>query len=130
MSQSARRLEGEADQAYAIQVAAGTRAAVGYGAFGLGAVTLAHYTWPFFRHQTLPFKAFLVSVSAIFGLVIGADDALICHEADRRRSENAIRRQASLDLSRKGMVPTETAIAKWRAERMQEGTKAGGTSQA
>lgn len=69
-------------------------------------------------------------LAAIFGLVIGADDALICHEADRRRSENAIRRQASLDLSRKGMVPTETAIAKWRAERMQEGTKAGGTSQA
>lgn len=130
MSQSARRLEGEADQAYAIQVAAGTKAAVGYGAFGLSAVTLAHHTWPFFRHQTLPFKAFLVSVSAIFGLVIGADDALMCHEADRRRSENAIRRQATLDLSRRGMVPTETAIATWRAQRTQGGNEAGGKTQA
>lgn len=67
-------------------------------------------------------------LAAIFGLVIGADDALQCHEADRRRSENAIRRQASLDLSRRGMVPTETAIAKWRAERMQQGTETGGAS--
>ncbi|KAL4081723.1 hypothetical protein V8B97DRAFT_1924790 [Scleroderma yunnanense] len=67
MSKTARRLEGEVDQAYAIQVAAGTKAAAGYGAFGLGAVTLAHHTWPFFRHQTLPFKAFLVSVCELNG---------------------------------------------------------------
>ncbi|KAG1715936.1 hypothetical protein ID866_1225 [Astraeus odoratus] len=131
MSERARQLEGEVDQAYAIQVAAGSKAAAKYGALGLGAVTLAHYAWPFFRQQTLPFKSFLVSMSAIFGLVIGADHALLSHEAERRRSENAIRRQATLDLSRRGMVPTETAIAKWRAERTQQSSSAnggGGTS--
>lgn len=56
----------------------------------------------------------------MFGLAIGADNALLSHEAERRRSENAIRRQATLELSRRGMVPTETAIAKWRAEKAQQ----------
>lgn len=86
------------------------------------------------RRQTLPFKAFLVSMcesqhialvrshaeclsAAVFGLVIGADTALLAHEAERRRSENATRRQATRELSRNGIVPTETAIAKWRSER-------------
>lgn len=119
MSASARRLGEEADRAYAIQVAAGTKSAAVYGVLGFGAVTIAHYTWPFFRHQTLAFKSFLVSTSMVFGLAIGADSALLSHEAERRRSENAVRRQAVLELSRRGMVPTETAIAKWRADKAQ-----------
>ncbi|KAI6035218.1 hypothetical protein F5J12DRAFT_710427 [Pisolithus orientalis] len=139
MSASARRLGEEADRAYAIQVAAGTKVPSGpldltshgnsclpcaqsaavYGVLGFGAVTIAHYTWPFFRHQTLAFKSFLVSTSMVFGLAIGADSALLSHEAERRRSENAVRRQAVLELSRRGMVPTETAIAKWRADKAQ-----------
>lgn len=125
MSASARRLGEDADRAYAIQVAAGTKSAVVYGGLGLGAVALAHCTWPFFRHQTLAFKSFLVSISAVFGLAIGADSALLSHEAERRRSENAIRRQATLELSRRGMVPTETAIAKWRAEKAQQSSANG-----
>ncbi|KAI6105736.1 hypothetical protein EDD17DRAFT_1473439 [Pisolithus thermaeus] len=125
MSESARRLGEDADRAYAIQVAAGTKSAAIYGALGLGAVALAHCTWPFFRHQTLAFKSFLVSTSAVFGLAIGADNALLSHEAERRRSENAIRRQATLELTRRGMVPTETAIAKWRAEKIQQSSANG-----
>lgn len=117
MAATARRLEEEVDRAYAIQVEAGTKGAAKFGTLGLGAVTLAHHRWPFFRRQTLPFKAFLVSMSAVFGLVIGADTALLAHEAERRRSENATRRQATRELSRNGIVPTETAIAKWRSER-------------
>ncbi|KAF9246942.1 hypothetical protein BU15DRAFT_39136 [Melanogaster broomeanus] len=119
MSERARRAEA-VDRAYTLQVVEGSKAAAKTGAFGLGVVTLAHYTWPFFRRQTLPFKTFLVSLTAVFGLVIGADNALLSHEVEFRRSEQAIRRLATLDLTRQGLVPTETAIAHWRAERARQ----------
>ncbi|KAG6378454.1 hypothetical protein JVT61DRAFT_12710 [Boletus reticuloceps] len=62
---------------------------------------------------------------ATAGLVIGADNALLSHEAELRRSEQVIRRLAVMDLSRQGLVPTETAIARWRDERArQEATSA------
>lgn len=54
------------------------------------------------------------------GLVIGADNALLSHEAEFRQSENAIRRLAVIELSRQGLVPTETAIARWREERARQ----------
>ncbi|KIK95141.1 hypothetical protein PAXRUDRAFT_827327 [Paxillus rubicundulus Ve08.2h10] len=108
------------EKAYTLQVAEGSKAAASSGALGVGVVTLAHYTWPFFRRQTLPFKTFLVSLFGIYGLVIGADNALLSHEAEVRRSEQAIRRLAMLDLTRQGLVPTETAIAQWRAERVRQ----------
>ncbi|KAH7903634.1 hypothetical protein BJ138DRAFT_1167825 [Hygrophoropsis aurantiaca] len=111
------RLREDVDEAYALQIKAATKGALRSGAFGLGVVTFAHYTWPLFRRQTLPFKAFLVSGFTMFGLVIGADTALLSHEADRRRSEHAIRREARLDLARRGLVGTETEIAKWRADK-------------
>ncbi|KIJ19921.1 hypothetical protein PAXINDRAFT_166118 [Paxillus involutus ATCC 200175] len=119
MSERARRAKA-VEQAYTLQVAEGSKAAAKSGALGLGVVTLAHYTWPFFRRQTLPFKTFLVSLFGIYGLVIGADNALLSHEAEVRRSEQAIRRLAMLDLTRQGLVPTETAIAQWRAERARQ----------
>lgn len=53
----------------------------------------------------------------IFGLVVGADNALLSHEADKRVSEAALRREARLDLARRGIVGTETEIAKWKDER-------------
>jgi len=58
-----------------------------------------------------------VCLVATAGLVIGADNALLSHEAEFRRSENAIRKLAVMELSRQGLVPTETAIARWRDER-------------
>ncbi|KAG9317207.1 hypothetical protein JVU11DRAFT_1400 [Chiua virens] len=90
------------------------------GTLGLGVITLAHYTWPTFRRQTLPFKAFLVTIFATSGLVIGADNALLSHEAELRQSEQAIRRLAVMELSRQGLVPTETAITRWRDERARQ----------
>lgn len=54
------------------------------------------------------------------GLVIGADNALLTHEAERRQSEHAIRREARIDLARRGLIGTETEIAKWRAERARQ----------
>ncbi|EGO01763.1 hypothetical protein SERLA73DRAFT_103755 [Serpula lacrymans var. lacrymans S7.3] len=113
------RLRSDVDKAYDIQVKAATKGAARSTGVGLSLVTLAHYTWPLFRRQTLAFKAFLVSGFTMFGLVIGADNALLSHEAERRRSENAIRREARLELARRGLVGTETEIAKWRAERAE-----------
>lgn len=56
----------------------------------------------------------------IFGMVIYAENALQALEAEQRQSESAIRKAARLELSRKGIVPTETAIAQWRQTRSQE----------
>lgn len=53
----------------------------------------------------------------MFGLVVGADTALLSHERNQRITETAIRREARLDLARKGIVGTESEIAKWKEER-------------
>ncbi|KAG1762277.1 hypothetical protein EDD22DRAFT_892607 [Suillus occidentalis] len=111
-------LQREVDAAYTVQVRAATKPKQELSA--LGFVTFAHYAWPLFRRQTLPFKAFLISGFTIAGLVIGADNALLTHEAERRQSEHAIRREARIDLARRGLVGTETEIAKWRAERTRK----------
>lgn len=53
----------------------------------------------------------------ITGLVFGAESALMEHENRRRREENILRREARLDLARRGLIGTETEIAKWKAAR-------------
>lgn len=53
-------------------------------------------------------------------MVLYAENALQALEADQRLSEGAIRKEARLDLGRRGIVPTETAIARWREERLKE----------
>lgn len=53
----------------------------------------------------------------MFGLVLGADNALLSHEKDQRRTETALRREARIDLAKRGLVGTETEIAKWKDER-------------
>ncbi|EPQ59588.1 hypothetical protein GLOTRDRAFT_71157 [Gloeophyllum trabeum ATCC 11539] len=116
MTDRTRRRE-DVDRAYRLQAQAATLGALRYTCLGLGVITLAHYSWPVFRKQTLPFKAFLVSTFTIYGLVVCADTALLSHEQDRRMQETALRREARLDLARRGLVPTETEIAKWKAER-------------
>ncbi|KAF7433216.1 hypothetical protein PC9H_005166 [Pleurotus ostreatus] len=117
MSNTRSRQREDVDRAYDIQTRAGIEGAVRGTGVGTGLAMIAHFSWPWFRRQTLPFKSFLVSISTIFGLVLGAERALLTHEADRRREENALRRQARYDLARRGLIGTETEIAKWRAER-------------
>jgi hypothetical protein len=63
-----------------------------------------------------------LAVGTIFGLVLGAEKALLAHEADRRLSENYIRKQARRDLANRGIVPTETEIRKWRIEKEKGAT--------
>jgi hypothetical protein len=53
-------------------------------------------------------------------MVLYAEDALQTLERQQRKAEGAIRQEARLDLNRRGIVPTETAIAQWRAERMRQ----------
>ena len=65
----------------------------------------------------------------VFGLCIHAETALQAHELEQRLRENTIRREARLDLSRRGLVPTETAIAKWRDERERAEAAAAATEQ-
>lgn len=61
-----------------------------------------------------------VRLVATAGLVIGADNALLTHEEQLRYSEHAIRKLAVMELSRQGVVPTETAITRWRDERARQ----------
>ncbi|KAI9001185.1 hypothetical protein BD414DRAFT_473886 [Trametes punicea] len=110
------RRKEEVEKAYQIQAKAGVRGALQYGAVGTGLAAIGHYAWPAFRRQTLPFKAFLVSIVSVFGLCIHAESALQAHELEQRLRENTIRREARLDLARRGLVATETEIAKWKRE--------------
>ena len=81
-----------------------------------------YFAFPAFRsaHEVC-YSAFQVT---IFGLVTYAETALQALEREERVRESAIRRDARIDLSRRGMVPTETAIAEWRAARLQEAAEA------
>lgn len=43
----------------------------------------------------------------------------MAHENIRRREENQLRREARLELARKGLIGTETEIANWKAARRE-----------
>ncbi|KAH9943060.1 uncharacterized protein BXZ73DRAFT_87491 [Epithele typhae] len=116
MNSRDRRKE-DIEKAYQVQAAAGLRGFAQFGAVGLGLAAIGHHSWPAFRRQTLPFKAWLVTIVSVFGLCIHAENALQAHELEQRLRENSVRREARLDLARRGLVATESEIAKWRAER-------------
>ena len=50
-------------------------------------------------------------------MCIHAENALQKFELQQRLHENSIRREARIDLARRGLVATETEIAKWKEER-------------
>ncbi|KAF8211314.1 hypothetical protein K438DRAFT_1807099 [Mycena galopus ATCC 62051] len=107
----------DVDEAHEIQTRSAIEGAFRGGSTALGLTIISHYSWPFFRRQTFQFKGFLVCTCTVFGLVIGAERALQEYEALRRWEENDIRKEARLHLAQQGIIPTETAIAKWRADR-------------
>jgi hypothetical protein len=59
---------------------------------------------------------FRFSLVTIYGLVSSADTALLSHENRQRLTENELRREARIDLARRGLVATESQITKWRDE--------------
>jgi len=115
------RIRGDVDKAHELQIKAGIKGSAQYTGLGLGVVIIGHHTWPLFRLQTLPFKAFLVSAFTMFGLVVTADDVLLKHTARRRREIGALRKEARIDLTRRGIIPTETALREWQTERENTG---------
>lgn len=66
--------------------------------------------------QTLPLKVFLVTAAVIFGFTLSADRALLHFETRQRIEEAAVRKEARIELTKRGLVPTETGIAKWRED--------------
>jgi hypothetical protein len=60
------------------------------------------------------FWANSVFLVTIYGLVSSADTALLSHETRQRQTENELRREARIDLARRGLVATESQIMKWR----------------
>jgi hypothetical protein len=56
---------------------------------------------------------------AVTGLVFEAESALMAYEKEVRVTESALRKEARLELGRRGIVGTETAIAKWKADRQR-----------
>jgi hypothetical protein len=70
-------------------------------------------------YATVSFSAIVlmpVSPVTIYGLISGADTALLSHESQQRLTENDLRREARIDLARRGLVPTESQIMKWKDE--------------
>lgn len=61
---------------------------------------------------------FVFYLVTVFGMVFSAEDALQAHEAKQRYVENDVRKQARYDLARRGIIATETEIAKWKKEKM------------
>ncbi len=61
-----------------------------------------------------------ISLVTIWGLVSYAERALQSLEISQRQTESVIRKEARIELSRRGIVPTETAIAQWKEARARE----------
>ena len=64
-----------------------------------------------------------------FGLITHAESALLAHEAEQRRVDSRLRRDARIDLAKRGLVGTETEIAKWIEERKAQSQLQARTSQ-
>lgn len=43
----------------------------------------------------------------------------MAYEREMRVTESALRKEARIDLARRGIVGTETEIARWKSERLQ-----------
>ncbi|KAI0700706.1 hypothetical protein BC835DRAFT_1265957 [Cytidiella melzeri] len=114
------RRKADAERAYNVQVLAGIHGGLIFLGAGAALALVAHHFSPFFRRQTLAFKAFLTMGCGTTGMVIYAERALQALEKEQRLTEGAIRKEARLDLNRRGIVPTETAIGQWREERLRE----------
>ncbi|KAK1923791.1 hypothetical protein DB88DRAFT_313337 [Papiliotrema laurentii] len=109
-----RRSSGTVLQCPHDQRATHLQGAITWTIFGAAACTIAHFTWPAFRKQTLGLKAFLTSSATVAGLVIGADSHLLKYEAETRRRENDLRRLARNELAKEGIIASEGEIRKWR----------------
>ncbi|KNZ57647.1 uncharacterized protein VP01_2109g3 [Puccinia sorghi] len=114
--------------AYSLQVKGATEGGIRWAIYSTILCGMSHLYWPFFRKQTLAFKAFLVSSATMSGMVIWADYYLLRHEKKIRRADDMMRRQARkgktsfplspTNLGERGIIATETELDKWKQEQL------------
>lgn len=51
------------------------------------------------------------------GLIFHGEARLLAHEHETRLTEGKLRREARIDLTKRGIIGTESEIAKWKEER-------------
>ncbi|KAG0146861.1 hypothetical protein CROQUDRAFT_92170 [Cronartium quercuum f. sp. fusiforme G11] len=110
--------EQDTTTAYELQVKGAREGALRWAAYSIALCGLGHVYSPFFRRQTLAFKAFLVSSGSMAGMVIWADHYLLRHERIVRKTDDLMRRQAREDLGRRGIIATESELTKWKKEQL------------
>ncbi|EPS40126.1 hypothetical protein H072_6059 [Dactylellina haptotyla CBS 200.50] len=99
----------EEDEHYAAVVKGGLKG----GAYGLGiggaSAYLLNHRYPFFRSLTLPLKAFFVTSSATFALIVAADNASRGFEATRHHTNITFQDETARILAenRARMTPKE-----------------------
>ncbi|GAA5940807.1 uncharacterized protein JCM15063_000885 [Sporobolomyces koalae] len=108
--------EDEAEIAYRLQVIGAREGAIKGTAIGATLMALAQWRFPLVQRQTLAGKAFLVMWATIFGMVTHADHYLLQYEAEHRVAAEKWRTQARNELAGQGIVPSETAMRKWKED--------------
>ncbi|KAH8921541.1 hypothetical protein BT69DRAFT_1264358 [Atractiella rhizophila] len=108
--------QAQVDQAARLQALGAREGMIKWTAIGLVTVTAAHFAFPKFRRQTLAGKAFLVSWFTCFGLCTHAEKYLQVYERQQAIYEREWRTRARADLTRQGIISTETALLKWKSE--------------
>ncbi|KAF3924152.1 hypothetical protein AA313_de0205780 [Arthrobotrys entomopaga] len=107
----------EEDEHYAATVKGGLKG----GAYGLGiglaSAYLLNHRYPFFRNLTLPLKAFFVSSSATFALIIAADNASRAYEQTRNHANVTFQDQtARLRAEQRAQMTTQEKFMDWGRE--------------
>ncbi|GAA5870888.1 hypothetical protein JCM1840_002720 [Sporobolomyces johnsonii] len=108
--------EEDAEIAYRLQVMGAREGAIKGTLLGGTLVALANWRFPWMQRQTLAGKAFLVSWVTIFGMVTHADHYLLNWEQEHRVASERWRTQARNELSAQGLVPSETAMRRWKED--------------
>jgi len=103
-------------EAYKLQVAGASEGALRWTLYGLIFSTTLHFTWPWFRKQTLAGKGFIVSSFTIFGLVTWADHYLLSYEKNERQENEMLRHAAQRHISNSGRIASEGEIRAWIRE--------------
>ncbi|KAH8113392.1 hypothetical protein DFH11DRAFT_1727867 [Phellopilus nigrolimitatus] len=116
MAARAKRRE-EVEQAYALQAKAASWGALKYGTFGAALATFAHHTWPTFRHMLTLACCSSVSPQSCASASSRTQRAPSSRTSGSSASqESRLRREARIDLARRGVVGTETEITKWKED--------------
>lgn len=104
----------EEDEHYAATVRGGLKG----GAYGLGiglaSAYLLNHRYPFFRNLTLPLKAFFVSSTATFALIVAADNASRAFEVSRHHPNTSYQDETARILAEsRSRMSTQEKFMDW-----------------